>query len=89
MHWTTKSPPTTDPSSPSQPSSTSPSSPKAERPSTDGGVNTTPMSMPAKLAEAWDAVKDGPKDPNTTRSRVPVLDAVGVSSALELFSYVG
>jgi len=40
------------------------------------------MSMPDKLAEAWDMVKDGPKDANTSR----VLDAVGVSSVLGILS---
>lgn len=82
MRWTTKSQPTTDPSRSSQPSSSSPLSHKADRPTTNGGVNIIPMSMPDKLAEAWDMVKDGPKDANTSR----VLDAVGVSSALGILS---
>lgn len=78
MRWTTKSQPTTDPSSSSQPSSSSPLNPKTDRPTTNSGVNTIPVHMPDKLAEVWNMVKDGPKDTNTSR----VLDAVGVSSAL-------
>jgi hypothetical protein len=40
--------------------------------------------VPDKLADAWDAVKDGPKIANTTRA----LDTVGVSSTPPFFSII-
>ena len=42
-----------------------------EGPTTNGGVNTIPASMPSKLAEACDVAKDGAKDANTSRVLVP------------------
>jgi hypothetical protein len=75
MHWTSKGKPTQDPSGPDLLSSTSTLVPKAESSEIEGTPNPMALSIPDKLAEAWDTVKVGENVSKPSPSRM--IAAVG------------